>query len=315
MLSRHLCEMRCALRVRRCSSPIRNPPFDCQPQCIVYDKRNQNACKERIFAMRLIQSPSNPGIRRVREILKGKDENLFVIEGKKLFDEAIRSGVLIEEVFATDEISKMHKNLLTKLEQQNVPIRLISARVARLISDVHTPPGLSGIARRPQSPDRYFTGAGLFLISLRDPGNFGAILRSAEGAGCEIVYHSSDCADPFQPKVVRASMGSIFRIPVAEVKDPKSFLKEQQARNVAVCGLVARGGVPLREWKPAMPVLLCVGSESHGLPQDLPLMEKISIPMKGPIESLNAAVAASLCLYWISLRGVDVPHRNRRKPE
>jgi TrmH family RNA methyltransferase len=180
-----------------------------------------------------------------------------------------------------------------------VQSHLISAKLMRQISDMDTPPGILGIAKKPAVAKTTFQRLAVFLISIRDPGNFGAILRSTEATGCEIIYYSSDCADPFQPKTVRSSMGSVFRAPLLEIKDPKSFLIQQKGNAIHVCGLVVHNGKSLFEWKPEAPILFCIGSESHGLPQDLYLTEKISIPMQGKVESLNAAVTASLCLYWI----------------
>jgi len=140
----------------------------------------------------------------------------------------------------------------------------------------------------------------LLLVSIRDPGNFGAIVRTAEAFGCEWIAYTADCVDPFHPKVVRSAMGSLFRVPVIEVHDKNLFLKEQSKRNVSTCGLETKGGQSLIHWKPKFPLIVCIGSESHGLPVDLPVDEKLSIAMKGSVESLNAAVAAAVFLYAIS---------------
>jgi tRNA G18 (ribose-2'-O)-methylase SpoU len=95
-------------------------------------------------------------------------------------------------------------------------------------------------------------------------------------------------------------MGSLFRLPLIEITDPDSFLKQELQANVQTCGLIPRKGRPLFEWRPVFPLVVCIGSETQGLPENLPLTEKLSIPMKGRVESLNAAVAAAICLYRIS---------------
>jgi TrmH family RNA methyltransferase len=250
--------------------------------------------------MRLIQSASNSRIQQARKILNRKDPDRFLIEGKKLLEEALSSGIFLEEVFVSEEAAINHRALIDRLEQEHVAVHLISTTLARLVSDVETPPGISGIAKKPLVTRTSFLRIAAFLISIRDPGNFGAILRSAEATGCELIYYSSDCTDPFQPKTVRSSMGSIFRMPLVEIKDPASFLLQQKEKQLNICGLVVQGGKSLYEWRPETPILFCVGSESHGLPQGLFLREKISIPMQGAVESLNVAVAVSICLYWIN---------------
>ncbi|MGH9857314.1 MAG: TrmH family RNA methyltransferase, partial [Acidobacteriota bacterium] len=102
------------------------------------------------------------------------------------------------------------------------------------------------------------------------------------------------------PKVVRSSMGSLFRVPILEVRNTNAFLKEHIKQNISTCGLETRGGQSIESWRPRFPLIVCIGSESHGLPADLPVTDSLSIPMKGKVESLNAAVAASVCLYAIS---------------
>jgi TrmH family RNA methyltransferase len=224
-----------------------------------------------------------------------------VVEGSKLFEEAIRSEMRMEEAFLTQEALSANGHLLQQLEAKKIPVNRIASRLAKLVSDLETPPGLTAIIKKPQSGKAMVRRIAVFLVGLRDPGNVGTIIRTAEGTGCDAVFYT-DCADPFQPKVVRASMGSIFRVPLIEVKNPLTFLKQKNEEQIPVCGLVSVGGLDLREWTPSFPTLVCVGSESHGLPAEFPLTSRISIPMDGEVESLNAAIAASVCLYWIHLK-------------
>jgi len=251
--------------------------------------------------MRTLESSSNPRIQNARKVLARKDPGLFVIEGTKLFEEAIQSRMTFEEVFVTREAWNRNQNTMERLERENIAINFISARLAKHVSDLDTPPGLTAILRRPAPTKTAIRNASIFLVGLRDPGNAGTIIRSAEATGCDMVFYSSDCADPFQPKVVRASMGSIFRLPLIEIPDVYGFLNQQKTEQIRVCALVSIGGIRLDQWKPSLPVMVCVGSESHGLPADLPITERVSIPMEGKAESLNAAVAASVCLYWVRL--------------
>ncbi len=249
--------------------------------------------------MRMIQSSTNPRIQKFKKLLKNRKQNLFVIEGKKLFREAVAANLRFEEIFVTPDVWSHERELLEPLEHEGTTLLLITPRLLKSISDLETPQGILGVARKPQQQENLtITRVALLLVSIRDPGNFGAIVRTAEACGCDWIAYTSDCVDPFQPKVVRASMGSIFRMPVVETKDPVSFLIE---RKVSSYGLTVRGDKSLLNWRPEPPFILCIGSESHGLPMDLPLRETIFIPMKGRVESLNAAVASGVCLYWTFL--------------
>jgi RNA methyltransferase, TrmH family len=251
--------------------------------------------------MRMIQSSSNPSIQKVKKIVKNRQERLFLIEGKKLLMEAADAGLNYQEIFVTPEVWAKEQSWLEPQEHRGASVYLVNPRLMKLISDVETPQGILGLAQKPSpAKSQSILKFALFLNSIRDPGNFGAILRTAEASGCEWVAYSSDCVDPFLPKVVRASMGSLFRVPLLEIINPGSFLKQELQPNVQTCGLITRNGRSLFEWRPQFPVVVCIGSETQGLPQNLPLTEKLSIPMKGKVESLNAAVAAAICLYKIS---------------
>src|SRR5262249_35591752 len=108
---------------------------------------------------------------------------------------------------------------------------------------------------------------------------------------------SADCADPYQPKAIRASMGSIFHMPPYEVTDAKQFLADLSSRGVTAYGLSPHSGSNLFETAPRFPAVIVIGSEASGLPPDLPVQERLCIPMQGKVESLNAAMAATVCFY------------------
>jgi TrmH family RNA methyltransferase len=251
--------------------------------------------------MRVIRSSSNPRIQRIKKLFKSRKQPFFLVEGRKQMQEAIHSQIRFDEVFLTPEIWAGERSWLQPLEEQGTEFSLIAPAVLRSISDVKTPQGILGIARRPSLRQKdVLTGFALLLISIRDPGNFGTIVRTAEACGCEWIAYSSDCVDPFQPKTIRASMGSIFRMPVIRISDVHSFLKSQKEKKIFVYGLTNHKAISVFDWKPEYPFIVCIGSESHGLPADLCWTDQIHIPMKGQVESLNAAVAAAVCMYQIS---------------
>jgi TrmH family RNA methyltransferase len=139
------------------------------------------------------------------------------------------------------------------------------------------------------------------LLSIRDPGNLGTIIRTAEAAGADFVALSSDCADAYSSKVIRSSAGSIFRVRVLEIVNVADYLQQLKQDCITVYALAANATQSLNDLKPVFPSVIVIGSESHGLPKDILFKNKISIPMAGKVESLNAAVAASLAFYHFSV--------------
>jgi TrmH family RNA methyltransferase len=250
--------------------------------------------------MKRVESTSNPAIRHARRILKGREKKWILIEGKKLLEEAIRSQIQIGGIFATDEIYRKEERWLRTLETSSRPIHVVTSSLMKWITDVQTPSGIVAIGARPQYgkwmiPTRFAA----CLFSIRDPGNFGTIIRSAEASGCEFLFYTHDCADPFQPKVIRASAGSIFRLPVYPIRGHVSILEEIQQSKVIVYALRSDGEHSIFATKAELPALLLIGAETTGLPHDIPLAQNIRIPMTGRVESLNAAVAAAIAFYWL----------------
>ena len=246
--------------------------------------------------MQVIESRSNARLKRIRRILSGREEKYFILEGKKLLEEALHSGILLVEVYADEEFGKREKELLARC---GADLRLVSSSILRSISEVETPQGVVGVAEKPAYgnlplPIGY---AGL-LYGIQDPGNLGTIVRAAEAAGCEFLVLSGDCADPYQPKAVRASMGSIFRLPVFNVKDPNELVSQWKKKGVHFYGLFPKADRVLFETKPEYPAILMIGSESRGLPKNLTVDTKLWIPMKGQVESINAAMAAVIGFYY-----------------
>jgi TrmH family RNA methyltransferase len=251
--------------------------------------------------MKRLESSANPRIKRIRRFLAGRDRTIFLVEGRKSFQEAVASGVAFLEILVTEEIWKTERKQLMALEKQGTEVFLITRRLARAISGVESPPGIVGIIARPEpGPILYPLHYGAFLISIRDPGNFGTMIRAAEATGCEFLSYTPDCVDPYSPKVVRASMGSIFRVPLIEASDTTGYLREMKRTGVHTYGLVPRNGHNLFLISPSFPALLVIGSEHKGLPKGLSLEETITIPMAGRVQSLNVAMAATICFYWLS---------------
>lgn len=251
--------------------------------------------------MKQIESMSNPRIQEVRRILKRGNKKLFLLEGKKLLQEAMQSDVSIRDLFLTKAVLQKERQWIRKFENSGCTINIIDPSLLKVISDVETPAGIVAIALRPESGKWHAPKSfAALLYSVRDPGNFGTIVRSAEAAGCEFLIHTYDCVDPFQPKAVRASSGSVFRVPLFEIRNTGETLQDCRNQGVRLCALTPAGGISIFQTKPMFPAILLIGSETKGLPDDIAVDEKIRIPMSGRVESLNTGAAATIALYWLA---------------
>jgi TrmH family RNA methyltransferase len=178
---------------------------------------------------------------------------------------------------------------------------MAEALVASL-SDARTPQGLVALAERPQpAVERIFAGTPLVLVAdaVQDPGNLGALLRSAEAAGATGALLTTGCADPFSWKALRGSMGSAFRLPLATGLALEAALERLAARGVVVYATAADGEKRYDEADLRGPVAVVVGSEGRGLAPatQRQASARLRVPLAAPVESLNVAVAAALVLF------------------
>ncbi|HUA09452.1 MAG TPA: RNA methyltransferase [Candidatus Acidoferrales bacterium] len=242
---------------------------------------------------------------RARELqtVKGRKEHgRFVFEGPTLLDEALQSGLAIEELFVTEKVLA-HNAAVRELDARGTPVYLIDDRTLRKISDLDTPTGLIGVAQQRSAGLEEVLAAplSLALADLNDPGNVGTLLRSAEAFGIGGVVLGRLGVDPYHPKVVRGAMGALFRLRIA-VAAAHEFAAALAAGGAEAIGLLAEGpdlaSVPLRT-----PAVLVVGHERRGLGAwETPGMRPAGIPMHGPADSLNAATAGSIGLYVLAQR-------------
>lgn len=196
--------------------------------------------------------------------------------------------------------------------------RVAGARVFALregvlerVSDTVTPQPVCAVAAMADVPLEALLadpagapGPLLVCVAVRDPGNLGAILRSADAAGCAGVVVCGESADPYNPKVVRASAGAVFRVPLAVAGDPAATLAALGERGIRRLGTVARGGEDYLAAPLAPPVALVLGNEAAGLDPGLAeaLDGAVTIPMAGRGESLNVAMAATVLCFEAARR-------------
>lgn len=242
----------------------------------------------------------------VRELQTAKGRKAqarFAFEGATQLEEAVRSGVRVDEIFATETVYGANP-LVRKLEAEGSAVYLVDERTAGKISDLETATGLvctTAIAFAPLPALFAGTALVLALADLNDPGNAGTLLRSAEAFGAGAVVFGRLGVDPHHPKVVRGAMGAIFRLKLA-VAEAAEFGTAARDAAVPAFGLSARGG-ELRGHELPDRCALVVGHERRGLgPWEAACTRLVAIPMAGSSESLNAAVAGSIALYEANKR-------------
>ena len=226
------------------------------------------------------------------------------IEGFRILEEAIRSGLRFRAVFISESAAARAENLLSQLGDQVETLLLPDKLFASAVPS-DAPQGVAALAgwRKFSLKDvlaKSKAGPLLAIAGVQDPGNLGTILRSAEAFGAGGVLLGEGTVSPFNPKVVRASAGSVFRLPVARAKlsGALGLMKEQSLRLVATA---SHKGTPLAQATLSGPLAIFVGSEGAGLSRDLikEMDEIVAIPQAPQVESLNVGVATSIVLYEV----------------
>jgi TrmH family RNA methyltransferase len=248
-----------------------------------------------------IDSLSNPRIKRLKRMQRKPESGTWMIEGWKLFHEALLSGIQFLEIYVTHE-ALQDRAKTPLIVKAGCPVFALSQSLMKKVSSLETAPGVFAVGQSElQSADPAPERLGVCLLSIRDPGNFGTIVRSAEAAGCDKVAYTLGCVTPYHTRVVRASMGSVFRMPLVEIGDPGTALETLLKKGVCLYALAAGSAQSLFDVTPRAPSMVLIGSEAQGLPPNLPSsVSMVSIPMAGKVESLNAAMAAAVALYHFS---------------
>ena len=255
----------------------------------------------------LIASRDNSLLKHARAVRDGKVDELIFVEGTRLCEDALASGLEIEATIYTAEITRKERaaKLITSLSQASGRIAEISESLLGSIADTKSPQGVVVLAKRPRTDRELLEAKNLgprllvLLHGLNNPVNVGAILRSAEAAGVTGVITTANTADPFSTKALRGAMGSTFRLPVwhgARYTEAIDWCSENHV-NTICADLGGTNSYTEVDWKVSS--ALIVGPESHGLsPEESALAnESIRIPMQGEVESLNVAVASAIVLY------------------
>ena len=253
----------------------------------------------------MISSTSNPQVKRLAQLQKKSkarnEEKVFIVEGIRMFVEVPRER--LEKVYVSESFYNKKKQ---ELNLQDYPYEVLSDNVFQHVSDTKTPQGVLCVVKQKQYnieellqiENPHF----MVLDNLQDPGNLGTIVRTAEGAGVHAVFLSKESVDIFNPKTIRSTMGSIYRMPVIYVEDLLPLLdtfKEKGIKSYAA-HLAGKNSYDQECYKEGTAIL--IGNEGNGLRDEVSQKADIlvQIPMQGQVESLNAAIAASILMFEVA---------------
>lgn len=259
----------------------------------------------------MITGTSNPRIKQLiqwqNKVKERRRDGVFVAEGIKMLEEAPQE--LIEDIYITGELAERLQNGSTEKEQllwnklSRVRFETVTEEVLKKAADTQTPQGVLTVLKQPVYHLEEILSAenGLYLIleNLQDPGNLGTILRTGEGAGITGVIMTKETVDIFNPKTIRATMGSIYRVPFLYVESIKTVLEEMHRREIVTYAAHLRGQNAYDSFSFKGDTAFLIGNESSGLREETAALADfcLKIPMEGRLESLNAAVSASILLY------------------
>lgn len=231
-----------------------------------------------------------------------KKTDRFLIEGENAVDAAVSTGAATD-VFATEKAAERFGEILNVAEMMDAYVHPITDKAAKSLSDTNTTTGLFAVCKPVLwSPGKILAGKPSLVsvpVLTSEPGNAGTLIRTSDAMGADGVIFAGDTVDPLGAKVVRASAGSLFHVPVARERNIKDVLGQLRAAKLQVLATAPDGEVDLSEVDLSQPTAWLFGNEAHGLGEEL-LGEadlRVRIPIRGRAESLNLATAASICLY------------------
>lgn len=242
---------------------------------------------------------------------KRREEHCFTAEGARLCADAAASGVAVQALFFTEEADEKYAGYLQTIRRSCRSESFIPASLAACISGTKHPQGIFCICSMPEKTDGFpalTDGSRLVLLeNMQDPANLGAVLRTAEALGIQAVLLGGGCCDPYSPKVLRASMGAVFRLPLffcPNVPDTVVHLNALGCRTFAA--VPDADAVPVTSIRFSGPSAAVIGNEGNGLTAETEhaCSQRATVPMRGRAESLNAAASAAI-LMWEMVRGSD----------
>jgi TrmH family RNA methyltransferase len=257
----------------------------------------------------MLTSTQNPLVKQIRKLHSAKgrrEQQLFLLEGTHLLEEACAVDYPLVTVCFTQEWQELHQQLWQDAATRCQRAELVSPEVLKAIATTVQPDGVVATAQRSLTPDsaplqggHLLTGVGLALETLQDPGNLGTIIRTAAAAGTDRLWLSTDSVDLDNPKVLRSSAGQWFRLPVTVSPDLQDVVTQCQNQGIQVVATLPDATLSYWDVDLLCPTLILLGNEAAGLRADLAMRadRQVKIPLMPGVESLNVAIAAALMLY------------------
>ena len=247
----------------------------------------------------MITTTQNKQIKQIIKLKKSarerRKQELFLVEGIRMFTEIPEE--YLYKVYASEDFYNEHRVIF-----EHMDVELVSPQVMKEISDTMTPQGVLALVKmmKYSLEDLLEQEKPLFLVleNLQDPGNLGTIVRTAEGAGVTGIIMNKETVDIYNPKVIRSTMGAIFRVPFVITDDLPQVVEQLKQKGISVYAGHLKGDVFYKQDYRNGSAFL-IGNEGNGLTDEITALadHKIKIPMKGKVESLNAAVSATILMY------------------
>ena len=238
---------------------------------------------------------------------KRAEQQRFLVEGVRLCQEALNSAWEIEAIFLSESFleSAHYLTIENLLQQQAVPVTVIADGNLKKLCDTQTPQGIVLVVRQPvngkmssEKPPRFV----LLLDGIRDPGNLGTLIRSAHWFGVDAIFCSADCVDPYNGKVLRSTMGSIFHVPIFGDQDLKHVVQSLREKGMQILASSLNSSDSMDEITISEQIGLILGGEAQGVSRELETLadSTVRIPPVGSAESLNVSVAGGIFMHQMA---------------
>lgn len=257
-----------------------------------------------------IESTSNPIVKRAAALHMRKNRKKyqqFLLEGIRGIQDTLSASKQIECVFYESKIDSVPggTDILQQIRTSKIELYKVTSEVMKKIADTKNPQGLMAVVRIPDhnlsdllENSQYI----LMLDKIQDPGNMGTLIRSAEASGFDGILLTGGSTDPYSSKCIRAATGAVSHIPVIELNNTEDVLEIMKEKKFQILGAALENGISYTTVKYEAPLALLIGNEASGIHPDLLAMvaQRITIPMRGKTQSLNAAVAGSVLMFHIT---------------
>ena len=256
--------------------------------------------------MNRITAKDNPLIKHIKKLIKSakyrRESGEFVAEGARLCEDAFQSDAEITTLVVSENALEKYADIINKISQNINSFYVVSDSLFSSLSDTKSPQGILCVIKTLDKSTLFDkikdNGKFLALDNVQDPSNLGTILRTAEAVGIDGIVMSKDCCDIYSPKVVRGSMGAVFRLPYIITETIEGFVKSHRVLS-SYASVVDRNAAKITDISFNAPCIVAIGNEGNGLKRTTveACDSSFTIPMKGRAESLNAAVAASIIIW------------------